>query len=154
MPTKREELSAALKEAAKAKDQVALSTIRLILAALKDRDIAARGQGKADGVPDADILSLLQSMIKQRLESAKIYRDAARPELAQREEQEIVIVERFLPKQLGEQEVQKIIKDLIAETKASDIKDMGKVMAELKTRYAGQMDMAKASGAVKTALAG
>lgn len=150
--TKREEFSARLKEAMKNKDQIALATVRLIQAALKDRDINARGSGNHEGIPDTEILSMLQSMIKQRLESAKTYRDAARPELADREEAEIKVIETFLPKQLGEAEIAAAIETIIKETGAADIKDMGKVMNELKSRYAGQMDMGKAGGAVKQKL--
>ena len=149
---KREEFNTSLKEALKAKDQVAVSTIRLILAALKDRDISARGQGKADGVGDAEILSILQSMVKQRKESAKIYSDAGRHDLAEREEAEIVVLEKFLPQQIDAGEVSAIIEKLIAEVGAKDIKDMGKVMGVLKTKYAGQIDMAKAGGIVKEKL--
>ena len=149
---KREEFSNALKEALKAKDQIATSTIRLMLAALKDRDISARGQGKADGIAESEILSMLQGMIKQRKESAKIYSDAGRHDLAEREEAEIVVIEGFLPKQIDASEVSSIIEKLIAEVGAKDIKDMGKVMNVLKTKYAGQIDMAKAGGVVKEKL--
>ncbi|MCB1530575.1 MAG: GatB/YqeY domain-containing protein [Rhodospirillales bacterium] len=151
--SKREDFNSALKEALKAKDQVALSTIRLILAALKDRDISARGQGNAEGVSDSEILSMLQSMIKQRQESSETYAGAGREDLAQRERDEIRVIQTFLPAQLSDEEVGKVIEDLIAETGAGDIKDMGKVMAELKNRYAGQIDMGKAGGAVKQKLA-
>ena len=149
---KREEFNTSLKEALKAKDLVATSTIRLILAALKDRDIASRGQGKADGISEAEILSMLQSMIKQRKESAKIYSDAGRDDLAEREMSEIEIIERFLPAQMDDAQVAKIIEKLIAETGATGIKDMGKVMGVLKTQYAGQIDMGKAGGIVKEKL--
>lgn len=149
---KRSEFNAALKEALKNKDQIAMSTIRLILAALKDRDIVARGQGQADGIEEAEILSMLQSMIKQRQESAKTYCDAGREELAEREEAEIEVIQKFLPKQLGEAEVTEIIDALIQETGASDIKDMGKIMGRLKGEYAGQVDMGKAGGLVKARL--
>lgn len=150
---KREEFTTAMKNAMKDKNQTTLSTIRLIMAALKDKDIAARAQGKADGINEQEILSMLQSMIKQRHESAKMYCDAGREELAEREEAEIEVIEQFLPKQLGESEVQGIIAELITEMDAKEIKDMGKVMGALKERYAGQLDMSKASGAVKAALA-
>ncbi len=147
----REELSATLKEALKNKDQVKMATVRLILAALKDRDIAARGNGK-DEIADNEILSMLQSMIKQRKESAKTYADAGRQELADREESEIKVIEGFLPKQMSDSEVDAVISQIITETGASDIKDMGKVMGELKTKYAGQIDMARAGGLVKEKL--
>lgn len=149
---KRAEFNAALKEALKGKNQIAMSTIRLILAALKDRDIAARGQGKAEGIEDGEILSMLQSMIKQRQESARIYCDAGREELAEREESEIEVIQNFLPKQLSEQEVAEAIDKIIEQTGAADIKDMGKVMGVLKTEYAGKIDMGKAGGLVKQKL--
>ena len=149
---KREEFNAALKDALKNKDQTVLSTVRLITAALKDRDIAARGQGKADGIDEAEILSMLQSMIKQRQESAKTYCDAGREELAEREEAEIEVIQRFLPAQLSDDEVGAAIDEIIAETGAADIKDMGKVMGALKSKYAGQVDMGKAGGLVKSKL--
>lgn len=149
---KRAEFNAALKEALKTKNQVAMSTIRLILAALKDRDIAARGTGNAEGISEADILSMLQSMIKQRQESAKIYCDAGREELAEREESEIEIIQGFLPKQLSEEEVAEAITKVMREIDAKDIKDMGRVMGVIKQRYAGQMDMGKVSGQVKQKL--
>lgn len=149
----REEFTTALKEALKSKDQIAMSTIRLITAAMKDRDIAARSTGNQDGVSDAEILSMMQSMIKQRHESSKTYRDAERPELAEREEAEIKVIERFLPAQMSDDEVSAAIDAIIADVGASDIKDMGKVMNELKGKYAGQLDMAKAGGLVKQKLA-
>lgn len=150
---KRAEFNNALKEALKGKDEIATATIRLIVAALKDRDIEARGKGNTEGISDDDILSMLQSMIKQRQESSKTYRDADRPELADREEAEIEIIKRFLPQQMGEDEVKETVETLITELGVSDIREMGKVMAELKTRYAGQLDMARASGVVKERLA-
>ena len=152
--SKREEINSALKTAMKEKDQVALSTIRLINAALKDRDINARGTGNADGIADGELLAMLQSMIKQRLESSKTYRDAGREDLASREEAEIKIIEGFLPRQMSEEEVSAAIDAIIAETGAADIKAMGQVMGELKTRYAGQMDMGRAGGVVKAKLTG
>ncbi len=151
--SKREEINSALKTAMKEKDQVALSTIRLINAALKDRDINARGSGNDEGIADSEILSMLQSMIKQRVESAKTYADAGRAELADREEAEIKIIETFLPQQLSDEDVAKAIEDIIAETGASDIKAMGQVMGVLKSKYAGQIDMGKAGGLVKQKLA-
>lgn len=150
---KRAEFNAALKEALKSKNQTAMSTIRLILAALKDRDIAARGNGNAEGISEAEILSMLQSMIKQRQESAKIYCDAGREELAEREEAEIEIIQSFLPKQLSEAEVGEVIEKVMREIEAKDIKDMGRVMAVLKSEYAGQMDMGKVSALIKQKLA-
>ena len=150
----RDQISVALKDALKAKDQVALGTMRLISAALKDRDIAARGNGNTDGIADEEILSMLQTMIKQRNESAKMYRDGGRPELADSEEREIAIIQQFLPTQLDEAGIQAAIESAMAETGANSIKDMGQVMAHLKQQYAGQMDFSAASKAVKTALMG
>jgi uncharacterized protein YqeY len=150
----REDLTTALKEGLKSKDQIATSTIRLITAAMKDRDIAARGKGNAEGITDAEILSMMQSMMKQRQESNKTYADAGRDDLAERELDEIKVIERFMPQQMGEAETATAIDEIVAEIGASSIKDMGKVMNELKTRYAGQMDMAKVGGAVKAKLAG
>ncbi|MEM9469351.1 MAG: GatB/YqeY domain-containing protein [Pseudomonadota bacterium] len=152
--SKREDFNSALKEALKNKDQVAMSTIRLIIAALKDRDITARGNGKNDGIDEGEILSMLQSMIKQRQESSKTYRDNDRPELAEREEAEIKVIQNFLPQQMSEDEAGAAIEAIIAEVGAESIKDMGKVMGVLKTKYAGQLDMGKAGGMVKAKLAG
>jgi uncharacterized protein YqeY len=149
---KRAEFNDALKEAMREKNQMKVSTIRLILAALKDRDIAARSKGSAEGVADSEILSMLQSMVKQRQESAKIYCDAGREELAEREEEEIAVIAAFLPKQLDDAEVEAIIVGAIAETGAACIKDMGKVMGVLKSKYAGQIDMGKAGGLLKAKL--
>ena len=148
----REDIANALKEALKAKDQVALSTMRLISAALKDRDIAARGNDNPDGVSDEEILSMLQTMIKQRGESAKLYRDGDRPELAASEEAEINIIKRFLPTQLSADEMREAIATAIAQTGANSIKDMGQVMSYLKLHFAGQMDFSSASQEVKAAL--
>ncbi|GJL84473.1 MAG: aspartyl-tRNA amidotransferase subunit B [Micavibrio sp.] len=150
----RSEIQIKLKESLKSKEQVATATIRLILAALKDRDISARGNGKADGVDDNEILSMLGSMIKQRKESAQTYADAGRDDLAEREQSEIEVIQSFMPAQLEDDEVAKVIEELIGETGAADIKDMGKVMGALKERYAGQIDMGKAGGLVKEKLAG
>ena len=137
----------------RAKDNVATSTIRLILAALKDRDIAARGQGRAEGIDESEILSMLQSMIKQRQESAQTYREAARPELAEREEAEIALIKQFLPQQMDEEQMRTIVETLLSELDVTDIRDMGKIMSALKDRYAGQVDMSRASGFVKERLA-
>ena len=148
----RENIANALKEALKAKDQVALSTMRLISAALKDRDIAARGNDNPDGISVEEILSMLQTMIKQRSESAKLYRDGDRPELADSEEAEIEIIKRFLPTQLSLDETRQAISSAINETGAGSIKDMGQVMGYLKQNFAGQMDFSTASQEVKAAL--
>ncbi len=150
---KRTEFSNALKTALKNNDKLALATIRLILAAMKDRDIALRSQGQAEGISEDEILSMLQSMIKQRKESEKTYCEAGREDLAERESAEIKIIEAFLPTQLNEEEINTIIETLLTETGAQDIKDMGKVMGALKSRYAGQIDMSRAGAAVKEILA-
>ena len=150
----RENIVAAMKQALKGKDQAALGTMRLIMAALKDRDIAARGNGNPDGISDVDILGLLQTMIKQRTESAKMYNDGGRPELAAAEEAEIAIIKGFLPAQLSDEEMKSAIAAAIEQTSAASVKDMGQVMGFLKSNYAGQMDFSAASQAVKTVLMG
>lgn len=150
---KREEFNSGLKEALKNKDKLALSTIRLILAALKDRDISARSEGKAEGIDEKEILSMLQSMIKQRRDSIKMYEEAGRTELAQQESDEIKVIESFLPAQLDEEQVKKEIEAIITETGATSIKDMGKVMGQLKSKFAGQIDMGRAGALVKEKLA-
>jgi uncharacterized protein YqeY len=147
----REQLTDALKDAMKAQDKRRLSTLRLITAAIKDRDIAARTAGK-DRIGDSDILEVLAKMIKQRRESVKIYEEAGRLELAQQEQNEIDVIESFLPQQLGDDEMQAAVKTVISELGADGLKDMGRVMSELKARHAGQMDFGKASGMVKSAL--
>lgn len=149
----RQRLSDALKDALKSKDQVGVSTIRLILAALKDRDIAARSKGNMDGIGEDEILGLLQGMIKQRQESIGLYEKGGRLELAEQEKNEIVVIERFLPKQMSEAEMAAAVREAITEAGAQSIKDMGKVMAALKSRHAGQMDFSKASALVKQTLA-
>jgi len=148
----REQFTATLKSAMKAGDKRRVDTVRMITAALKDRDIEARGQGKE--VSDADILALLQKMVKSRQESMEIYDKNGRPELAQQEREEIAIIQEFLPKQMSDDEVQAAIKAAIAETGAASVKDMGKVVGALKAKYTGQMDFAKASAAVKGLLNG
>ncbi len=148
----RPAINDALKNAMKAKDQRALSTVRLILAALKDRDIAARGNGSSDPIPDAAILEMLQKMVKQRHESIEMYEKGNRPELAQQEREEIGVIESFLPKQMNEAEMGAAVDAAIAATGAAGIKDMGKVMAALKADHAGVMDFAKAGGLVKQKL--
>ncbi|WP_064695916.1 GatB/YqeY domain-containing protein [Rhizobium aegyptiacum] len=147
----RDQLATQLKEAMKAKDSERLSTVRLIQAAIKDRDIANRGTGK-EQASDDEILQILAKMVKQRDESAKIYEENSRPELAAKERAEIIVIQDFMPKQLSDSEVRANISDVIAETGSSGVKDMGKVMAALKERYAGQMDFAKASATVKELL--
>ncbi len=148
----RDNINAAMKEAMKNKDMERLAAIRLIIAAMKDKDVASRTDGRNDGIDESALLSMLQSMIKQRTESAKIFRENNRPELAEKEEGEIAVIESFLPKQLSDDEVAAIIADIITKTGAAGIKDMGKVMAELKANYAGQLDMGKAGGVIKQKL--
>jgi uncharacterized protein YqeY len=148
----RERFSADLKDALKARDPASVSTLRLILAAIKDRDIAARTGDNTEGVSDADILAILGKMIRQREESARTYDEGGRLDLAQKERDEIDIIRRYLPRQLSETEVRKAIDSAIAETGAASIRDMGRVMATLKSRHTGQMDFAKAGAAIKDAL--
>lgn len=150
----RTELSGELKRAMKEKDQLTLSTVRLVLAAIKEKDILCRSLGTGEAVSENDILSMLQSMIKQREDSSKSYISGGREELAQREQDEIKVIRRFLPEQIGEGDLQKLVVGVIEEIGAGDIKDMGKVMGEIKSRYAGQVDMSQASALVKTELAG
>ncbi|MBI5162380.1 MAG: GatB/YqeY domain-containing protein [Magnetospirillum sp.] len=150
----RQQLNDALKAAMLGKQPRTVSTVRLILAALKDRDIAARSRGVMDGIGDDEILSMFQSMIKQRRESITLYEQGGRIDLAQQEAEEIVIIERFLPVQMSEAEAGAAIAAVIAEVGAGGIKDMGRVMAALKERFAGRMDFGKASGLVKKALGG
>ena len=148
----RENFTAELKTAMKAGDKRRVDTIRMINAALKDKDIEARTSGKE--VTEDDILALLQKLVKSRQESMAIYEANARPELAAQEREEIAIISTFLPQPLSEAEVADAIKAAIAETGASSIKDMGKVVAALKAAHAGKMDFGKVSGLVKAALAG
>ena len=149
----RDQLATQLKEAMKAKNAERLSTVRLIQAAVKDRDIANRGTGK-EQASDDEILQILAKMVKQRDESAKIYEENSRPELAAKERAEIIVIQDFMPKQLSDSEVRANVSAIITETGAAGAKDMGKVMAALKERYAGQMDFAKASATVKELLIG
>ena len=147
----RDMFKASLKDALKAGDKRRLATLRLITAAIKDRDINARSEGK-DAVSDAEILQILSKMIKQRRESAATYEEAGRLELAAQEREELEIIESFLPKQLGEDEVETACREVIADLGADGLKDMGKCMGALKEKYAGQMDFAQASKAVKELL--
>jgi len=148
----RTRLNDELKVAMKAKNAREVQTIRLILAALKDRDIAARGDGGNGEIGDDAILSLLQSMVKQRRESITLYEKGGRLELAQQESEEIEIIENFLPKQMEESEVEEAIAEVMEEIGAETIKDMGKVMAALREKCAGRMDFGKASGKIKAKL--
>lgn len=144
----KERFSEALKEALRAKDQRRTSTLRLITAAVKDRDIANRGNGK-DPVGDEEILQILTKMIKQREESAAIYEENARLELAEQEREEIAIIRQFLPEPLSEEKVKAACAEVVSQTGAQGLRDMGKCMNALKERYPGQMDFSKASGMVK-----
>ena len=148
----REKINGAMKDALKNKDMERVAAIRLITAAMKDKDIASRTEGRNDGIDESGVMSLLQGMVKQRVESAKIFRENNRPELAEKEEKEISVIESFLPQQLTDDEAAKAIEGIIASTGAASIKDMGKVMAELKASYAGQIDMGKAGGIIKQKL--
>ena len=150
----RAQLTDAMKEAMKAKDAKRLATVRLILAALKDRDIAARTETSKDLVGDDDILTLLAKMIKQREESATAFDAGNRPEMAAGEREEIAVIRTFMPAQMDDAAMKDAVAKTIAEVGAGSIKDMGKVMAVLKERYAGQMDFSKASAATKDALSG
>lgn len=148
----RDRLNDELKTAMKAKDTRAISTLRLILAALKDRDIAARGRGNTEGIDDAEIVEMMQKMVRQRRESIELYERGGRPELAQQEAEEIAIIERFLPQQLGPEETAAAIDAVVAELEASSLRDMGRVMGVLKERYPGRMDFARAGALVKQKL--
>ncbi len=148
----RERINESLKQSLKSKDQIRVSTLRLILAAVKDRDIAARSPDSPEGVSDEDILSIMSKMVKQRRESAQTYEEAGRLDLAEQERQEIEVIEEFMPQQLMPEEIEKACKDVIAELQAQGLKDMGKCMGTLKQKYSGQMDFAKASGVVKELL--
>jgi|SRR5579883_648380 uncharacterized protein YqeY len=148
----RQQFTDSLKDAMKDKDQLAVSTVRLILAKLKEQDIEARGKGKPDGIGDPEIQQMLQSMIKQRRESIALYEQGGRADLAEKERGEIAIIERFLPKQLSDAELEAAVKEVIAAVGAQGMKDMGRTMAALRERYAGQMDSAKASQVVKRLL--
>jgi uncharacterized protein YqeY len=149
----RDDINNAVKQAMKAKDERKLGTLRMVNSTIKNADIEARGQGKPP-LSDAELLSVLQKMIKQRQEAVELYDKGGRAELAAQERAEIAIISAYLPKQMSEDEVKAAIGAAIAEINAAGIKDMGKVIGVLKAKYAGQMDFAKASGLVKAALAG
>ena len=150
----RDEINTQVKQAMRDQEKERLTTLRLINAAIKDHDIAARSDGNYDGVSDDEILQVLAKMIKQRTESAKIYEEGGRLELAEKERSEIVVVEQFLPKQLNDDELRAAVQKAIAGTGAESIRDMGRVMGSLKGEFAGQMDFGKAGGVVKELLAG
>jgi uncharacterized protein YqeY len=148
----RDDINNALKEAMKAKDERKVSTLRMVNSTFKNADIEARGSGKT--LSDADLLPVLQKMIKQRQESKELYEKGGRPELAQQEAGEIAIISSYLPKQMSDAEMSAAIDAAIKETGAASMKDMGKVVGQLKAKFAGQMDFAKASGLVKGKLGG
>ena len=147
----RDDLQNTLKESMKNKDTTTVSAVRLIIAGMKEKDVDARGRGQ-EKATDAELLSMMQGMIKQRKDSIKMYLDGNRQDLADKEQSEINIIERFLPKQLSGTEMENAIKAVIAETGAQSMKDMGKVMGALKSKYAGQMDMGAANGIIKNLL--
>jgi len=148
----RQRLSEALKEALKSRDERATATVRLILAALKDKDIARRTQGKGEGLDDQEISGLLQSMIKQRRESIAMFEKGGRADLVEKEQGEIAVIERFLPQQMSEAEMAEAVRAVVAELGIASVKDMGKAMAALKERYAGRMDLSKASGLIRQSI--
>jgi uncharacterized protein YqeY len=150
----RAQITEAMKDAMRAKEPETVSTVRMILAGIKDKDIAARPGGNSTGIGDPEILSLLQSMVKQRRESVALYRQGNRADLVAKEEGEIAVIERFLPQQMGAAETDAAISAAIAESGAASIKDMGKVMAALKAKYSGQMDFSTVGPAVKAKLGG
>lgn len=148
----RDRIGAALKDAMKARDADRLSTLRLVNAAIKDKEIDLRGSGEGAGVGEAEVLAILARMLKQRQESARAYEEGGRLELAEKELAEIGVIEEFLPRQLSPEEVEAAIAAAIAETGATGIRDMGKVMAALKARHAGQMDFGAAGALIKARL--
>ncbi len=150
----RNEINDAMKEALRNKDERTLATTRMIIAKMKDLDIAARPKGNKDGIGDDEIRTMLQGMIKQRRESITLYQQGNRADLVKQESEEIAVIERFLPKQMSEDEMKAAIAKAISATGAASIKDMGKVMGELKKTYAGQMDFAAAGATVKSQLSG
>jgi len=148
----RDQLTAAMKQAMKDKNKRRLTTIRLILAAIKDRDIAARTDKNASQDEDAVVLEILAKMIKQRKESFVVYEEAGRLELAQQEQEEMEIIAEFQPRQMSDDEIEAVVRDAIAETGASGLKDIGKIMGLLKGKYAGQMDFSRASALARSEL--
>ena len=148
----RDDLQNSLKEAMKSKDMKTVSGVRLIIAGQKEKDVEARGKG-LEKASDADLLAMMQTMIKQRNESIRIYKEGNRQDLADKEQDEIDVISRFLPKQLSAEEIENIVKSLISETGATGIKDMGKIMGALKGKYAGRMDFGNASAIIKKLLA-
>jgi uncharacterized protein YqeY len=152
-PVLRDQINEALKTAMKAKNERAVSTLRMVNSALKNADIEARGAGKP-ALGDAEVLAALQKMIKQRQESVELYKKGGRADLVAQEEEEIAVIAAYLPKQMSDEDMKAAIAAAVTETGAAGMKDMGKVIGVLRTKYAGQMDMGKASAQVKAALAG
>lgn len=148
----RDQINTSLKQAMRDKDRTRVSTLRLINAAIKDQDIAARAKGNTDGVAESDVLAILGKMVKQRLESVRAYEEGGRLELAENEREEIAVIEEFLPRQLSEEEVAAAISKAIAETGAESIRDMGKVIGVLKGKYTGQMDFGSVGPRVRDML--
>ena len=148
----RTALPETLKAALKLQDKRTISTVRLIMAALKDRDIAARSKGDSEGIPDDEILQMLQTMVKQRRESINMYQEGGRLDLAEQEAEEITVIEKFLPKQLSDEEIKNIVDQVIRDIGAENLRDMGNVMGELRKIYSGQMDFGKAGALVKSRL--
>ena len=147
----RENLQKSLKDAMLAKDTQTVAAVRLIIAGMKDKDVDARGKGQKEA-SEADLLAMMQNMIKQRKESIAIYVSGKRQDLADKEQSEINVIEKFLPSQMSDAEVENAIKSIITATGAASIKDMGKVMAELRAKYVGQMDFGAASNKIKALL--
>ena len=147
----REDLQKTLKESMLNKDTATVSAVRLIIAGMKEKDVEARGKGQAQA-SDAELLSMMQGMIKRRNDSIKMYVEGHRQDLADKELSEIKVIEKFLPKQMSDAEIETVLKSIISATGAASMRDMGKVMGELKAKYAGQLDMAKASSMIKTLL--
>ena len=152
MPMLRQAFADRLKQALKARDLRTVSTTRLILAGLKHRDVAARGEGRPEGLSDPEIQQMLQTMIKQRRESIGLYEQGNRIDLAQQEREEIAIIESFLPRQLNENEVEAVTASVIAEIEGTDIKDMSRIMAALRERYSGAIDLGRAAAVVRRLL--
>jgi uncharacterized protein len=150
----RTQITDAMKNALRAKDERALATTRLMISRMRDLDIAARAKGNTEGINDAEILTMLQGMVKQRRESIALYEKGGRADLVKQESEEIAVIERFMPKQMDDAAISAAIDKAVAATGATSVKDMGKVMGELKKAYAGQMDFAKAGASVKAKQAG
>ncbi len=147
----RDDLQNALKESMKNKDMTTVGAVRLIIAGMKEKDVDARGKGQ-EKASDSDLLAMMQNMVKQRKDSIKMYLDGNRQDLADKEQNEINVIEKFLPKQMSDADIETAIKAAIAATGAASMKDMGKVMGELKAKYVGQMDFGKANGIIKNLL--